>query len=164
MKLYRWLIFFPGAMLASVIGYILAMALTDLVFGGRLLIGYWCFLPTGINAAIPTVFFVVAAAVLSPAKGRKAVFVFFGLSMLCSAGGMEAVQYGQMLNDPGLLFAGGMLEERLTGAFGVVAGALIGLGIALRLQRWRAPNKSPEATPGQRPPAAPSPSTGAPHL
>ena len=67
----------------------------------------------------------------------------------------------------GAEFAIGMLHlpRILTHIAGLLVAAACATFVFRVLLRWSMmPNKSPEATPGQRPPAAPSPSSGAPQL
>jgi hypothetical protein len=141
MKTLRWIACIPGAMIASLLTWVLVKKLFPSAqygfgFAGNV-VGLF---PLALAAAIPTVVFIVTAVVVSPHTGRGASFVFFGLSFLLSLGGMDAVLHQV---DPVPAFW-------LTTVLGMLAGAISGLLISLRLQRRRGkkkPNKTPEPTP-----------------
>ena len=49
--------------------------------------------PMLVSSAVPTIIFVVCGTLLSPSKDRKMAFVFFGLSLLFSAGGLQLLRF-----------------------------------------------------------------------
>lgn len=135
MNFLRWLFSFPLAMFASFIGW----ALVEEIFSGVASTygrGVWYsvvgLLPLLTSAAFPTLVFVVAGVLVSPSKERRICFVSFGFSLLFSAGGINL-----------LLHRDGYLGFWLTGVTGVVAGGVIGLIVALRIQRARTPIQIP---------------------
>jgi len=69
--------------------------------------------------------FVIAGVLLSPSKGRRVAFSFFGLAILFSGGAFESLKY----QDEEVFWIGSFM--------GTILGGLIGLGIALRIQKWR---------------------------
>jgi len=126
MKAIRWILSFPITVVLSVVAWMLlseALSGVDLTYGG----GFWrsviglC--PIAITAAVPTSLFVVVGVAIAPSQGRKVCFVFFGLSLLFSGGGIELLRFPEI--DQGFWFAA---------ASGIVVGALFGLAFAHRLQ------------------------------
>jgi hypothetical protein len=77
---------------------------------------------------IPTIIFVVVGTLLAPSKKRKVAFVFFSLSLLFSAGGLQLLE----VQDFSYVFWLGT-------AAGIVCGALLGLFASLSVQHWRVP-------------------------
>jgi hypothetical protein len=131
-------------MLASFFGWVIAEEIFTSVassYGGGVLRTLVGVLPLIITAAFPTVVFVVIGVLTSPSKRRRVCFVFFGLSLLFSAGGINALTYQN--GYPGFWLAT---------MVGVIIGGVIGLIFALTMQRARIPKQqSPVPTIGNVP-------------
>ena len=143
MKFLRWLFCFPVAMLASFIGWAIGEKIFTGVtsaYGGGALRSQFGMLPLLITAAFPTIVFVLAGVLTSPSKERRVCFVFFGLSLLFSAGGINALIHQDSF--PGFWLAS---------VAGVVIGGIIGLIVALRAQCARKPIQPPEPMSGLAP-------------
>ena len=143
MKFLRWLLCFPVAMLASFICWAIGKEIFTGVastYGGGALRSLVGLLPLLITAAFPTIVFVVAGVLTSPSKERRVCFVFFGLSLLFSAGGINA-----------LIHQDSFLGFWLASVAGVVIGGMIGLIVTLRMQRARRPIQPPEPMSGLAP-------------
>jgi hypothetical protein len=94
-------------------------------------------LPLLTTSAVPTIIFVVTGVLIAPSKVRRVCFVFFGLSLLFSGGGINM-----------LMHQDGFIEFWLASAAGIVIGGIIGLVFAMRVQRARTPIQLPEPTSG----------------
>jgi hypothetical protein len=130
-------------MIASFIGWALVEKIFSGIaytYGGGLLRSVVGLLPLLITAAFPTVAFVGAGVFASPSKERRVCFVFFGLSLLFSAGGINALIHQDSF--PGFWLAS---------VAGVIIGGIIGLLLALRMQRARRPIQPPEPMSGLAP-------------
>ncbi|MFZ5496138.1 MAG: hypothetical protein ACOZE5_12485 [Verrucomicrobiota bacterium] len=143
MNFLRWLFCFPMAMLASFIGWAIGEKIFTGVastYGGGLLRSLFGLLPLLITAAFPTTVFVVGGVLTSPSKERRVCFVFFGLSLIFSAGGINALIHQDSF--PGFWLAS---------VAGVAIGGILGLIVALRMQRARKPIQTPEPMSGLAP-------------
>jgi len=123
-------------MLASFVGWALAQKMFSGVastYGGGLVRSILGLTPIFVSSMIPTVIFVVAGTLISPSKVRKVAFVFFGLSLLFSAGGLQLLEF----QDFSHIFW-------LVAAAGIVCGALLGFFASLPVQRWRDLKRSPK--------------------
>ncbi len=148
MNFLRWFLCFPVAMLASFICWVIGEKIFTGVastYGGGVLRSLFGLLPLLITAALPTLVFVAAGVLTSPSKERRVCFVFFGLSLLFSAGGINALNHQD-----------GFLGFWLASVAGVVIGGILGLIVALRMQRARKPIQTPEAMSGLAPGHGPS--------
>jgi hypothetical protein len=126
---------FPGAMLASFFGWgvtRLALGGAPSIYGGGLLQCIVGVAPTVISSAVPAIIFVTTGVAISPSKGSSVAFVFFTLSLLVSAGGVEMIQVQD--------FSHQFWSAALVGQ---VVGGLSGLALALRLQDWRIKRQKP---------------------
>ena len=138
MRTLRWIFFFPGAMLCSFMAWGLVHDILSGVastYGGGIISSVIGLSPIIVSAAIPAAVFVVSAAMLSPSRERKASFIFFALSLLFSAGGLELLEH----QDFSHVFW-------LAAAVGIILGALLGLFIALRIQNRRSTRQESRPT------------------
>jgi hypothetical protein len=143
MNFLKWLLCFPTAMLASFVCWAIGKEIFTGVastYGGGVVRSFVGLLPLIITAAFPTIVFVVAGVFTSPSKERRVCFVFFGLSLLFSAGGMNA-----------LIHQDSFLGFWLASVAGVVVGGIVGLLVALRIQRARGPIQSTTDNSGASP-------------
>jgi hypothetical protein len=143
MKFLRWLLCFPLAMLASFIGWGIAGTIfsgVEFTYGVGVFDSIIGLLPLLITSAFPTIIFVVAGVFIAPSKERRVCFVFLGLSLLFSGGGINM-----------LIYQDGFLEFWLASAAGIVIGGIIGLLLAMRIQRGRTSIQLPEPTSGLAP-------------
>ena len=144
MKIIRWIICFPGAMAASLLAWALVEKMFEGVastYGGGVVRSALGLTPMLVSSAVPTIIFVVCGTLLSPSKDRKMAFVFFGLSLLFSAGGLQLLRFQDFSHIFWLAAAGG-----------IVAGAVLGLGASLSVQVRRQPIQPPQTTPGSSAP------------
>ena len=135
MKVLRWFASFPLALLASFLSWFFETKIFSgmhATYGGGFFYSLTGMFPVVIASAVPTVIFVLAAVVVAPSKERSVCFVFFALSPLFSAGGIQML----MLQD-------GHLPFWVASAAGVIAGAVVGLVASLRIQHGRTPIQSP---------------------
>ena len=151
MKIIRWIICFPAAILLSWLAWPLTGQVFDhWYYGGGIERSVIGLAPYFIASSFPAVVLVVSGVWISPSKGRKIVFVFFALGLVYSGGGMEMI-----------IRAGtGELLLWLLSVGGIVLGSLAGLLLGLRLQTYRKgkPNQQPPLqTPASGTPAASSP-------
>jgi hypothetical protein len=147
MKTLRWVACFPAAFVVSLAGWLFTMNLLGrATYGPSMLETVIGLTPHVLHTAIAAVLFVVTGPIISPSVGRRVVFVFFGLSLVSSAGTTAVVEHHKSGSTP-FWFAA---------LIGIIVGALFGLLAALRIQRLRAerPNKAPEPTPGSVTPRA----------
>jgi hypothetical protein len=143
MNLLRWIACFPAAFLASYVGWGFALRIFSGVsstYGDGVISSLVGLLPLVTEAAIPTVVFVLAGVTVAPSKERRVCFVFFGLSLLFSGGGIHLLQHQN-----------GYFGFWLASAGGIIVGAIIGLAASLRIQRLRRPIQLPEPTSGLAP-------------
>ncbi len=128
MKILRWFISFPTAMIVSGVAWMFIQSLFHAIYYGggigRSIVGL---APLIIETTLPATLFVLVGVLLSPSKARNVVFVFFVLALLFSGGGMGVVK----------AYQNGILSFWLASAIGVVLGALLGLFVGLGIQNLR---------------------------
>jgi hypothetical protein len=128
MKTLRWIISFPTTMILSGVAWMFIQSLFHTTYcGGGIFRSIVGLAPLIIEAALPTILFVVVGVLLSPSRERKVAFIFFALSPLFSGGGMGLVE----------AYQNGVLPFWLVSAAGVVLGALLGLFVSLGIQNLR---------------------------
>ena len=120
MKALRYVFAIPVAILVSFLAWALLSSVFTSAYGGSI-IGL---APIGIRSGMPTILFITAACWIFPSVSRKWAFIFFALALLFSGGGVESLHHYQL----------GILQFWLVALISVVAGALIGLVIALRFR------------------------------
>ncbi|MDI1247776.1 MAG: hypothetical protein PSV13_02735 [Lacunisphaera sp.] len=143
MNTLRWIASFPSAVLASFIAWVLdtkIFAGVHSTYGGGFFYSLVGLIPLITSAAIPACVFVLVGVAVAPSRKRRVGFVFFTLSLMFSAGGVDM-----------LLFQDGYLPFWLASAAGITTGSVIGLAVALRVQRQSRPIQLPEPTSGLAP-------------
>jgi hypothetical protein len=122
--------------LFSVLVYLLAITVLSSAYYGP---GAWNkvvgLTPLLLRTSIPTIAFVLSGIVLSPSGGRQVLFVFFVLSVLFSAGGVEVIKLKQIAApNPTFLW---------TASIGIFGGALLSfyLGSKIQARRRKGPNQ-----------------------
>ena len=157
MKIVRWIVCFPLAMFVSfVVWALIQEALEGIAFGygGGVLRSAIGLAPIAVSTAVPAGIFVVCGAFVSPSRKRSIAFTFFAFALLFSGGGVEMLRYQEFDH----IFW-------LAACVGQTAGAILGLGAALKMQAWRGkgPNQALQPTPmlvTDRADARSAPSTG----
>ena len=137
MQILRWLSSFPAAMLSS----FLAWAATKSVFhhsyfGGGVVRSVVGLAPNVISTAVPSLVFTLVGVIVAPIKNRIVVFVFAGLSLLFSGGGMDLIIFSNH----------SLVEFWAASLLGCTTGCFMGLFFGLRIQARRSgyPNRHPQ--------------------